>query len=293
MNSIQKASSITHLHLLSVINTLIDENRIDSTIRILDAGCGGGRLISYLHSSLPILRPNLKFIIHGYDVHDHGVQKKGFIQETSNRLKNLHPDTDWESRIHSIESSSNWEFAKEKFDFIISNQVLEHVIDKNLFFYNVNNALVDNGHSIHLAPLKHVIHEGHIFLPWSHRIKSFSALHGYIRLLSQLGFGKYKEHNKSTKCSLDEYAERHADYIYFWTSYASESETLQIAKGNGLRADFRFSTEFFTSKIFQLLGKKPNYKYRMRKYGFSDAIFVKFLRYLSSVTLVCKKSNIY
>jgi SAM-dependent methyltransferase len=293
MKNLENPSSVTHLHLLSVVNTLIDEKHNDSTIRILDAGCGNGRLISYLHSCLPILRPNLEFVISGYDVQDHGVQAQGFIQETTERLKSLHPETDWESRIHAIPANSKWEFATEKFDFIISNQVLEHVHDKAFFFSNVSKALIEGGYSIHLAPLKHVIHEGHIHLPWAHRITNFTALYGYIRLLSQLGLGKFRAHNKATRCTLDQYAERHADYIYFWTSYATESETLRLARSNGLRADFRFSIEFFTSKLLQLIGRAPTYKYRIRDYGFFDVIFIKPLRYLSSVTLVCKKANRY
>jgi SAM-dependent methyltransferase len=293
MKDIQNPTSLTHLHLLSVINTLIDEKHNDSTIRILDAGCGNGKLISYLHSSLPILRPNLKFVISGYDVQDHGVQAQGFIQETTKILKNLHPEIDWSARIHSIQANSKWEFVTEKFDFIISNQVLEHVHDKNFFFSNISKALIENGHSIHLAPLKHVIHEGHIHIPWSHRITNFAALYGYIRLFSQLSLGKYKVNKKLTGCTLDEYAASHADYIYFWTSYATEAETLQLARSNGLRADFRFSTEFYTSKILQLFGRPSAYRYRTRDYGFFDAILIKLLRYISSVTLVCKKSNRY
>ena len=293
MQNLQNPSSITHLHILSVINTLLNEKHDYSTIRILDAGCGNGRLISYLHSCLPILRPNIEFVISGYDVQDHGVQAQGFIQETIERLKNLHPETEWESQIHTINANSKWEFTTEKFDFIVSNQVLEHVQDKAFFFSNVSYALVENGHSIHLAPLKHVIHEGHIHLPWAHRITNFTALYGYIRLLSQIGLGKFKTHKKFNGCTLNQYAEQHADYIYFWTNYSTESETLRFARFNGLRADFRFSTEFFTSKLLQLIGRTPTYKYRTRDYGFFDVMFIKLLRYLSSVTLVCKKANIY
>lgn len=293
MQNLQNPASITHLHLLSVINTLLDENQNNSKIRILDAGCGNGKLISYLHSCLPILRPNIDFFISGFDVQDHGVQSQGFIQETTERLKNIHPEIEWESRIHTIQANNKWVFANEKFDFIISNQVLEHVHDKSFFFSNVSDALVENGYSIHLAPLKHVIHEGHIHLPLAHRITNFTALKGYIRLLSQLGFGKFKAHNKATRCTLDDYAERHADYIYFWTNYATESETLRFARSNGLRADFQFSTEFFTSKINQLIKGSTSCKYRKRNYGFFDVIFIKLFRYISSVTLVCKKANKY
>jgi SAM-dependent methyltransferase len=242
-----------------------------------------------LHS----LHPEKNFILAGYDVQDHGVQAKGFIQKTVSQLNHLIPEIDWNERIHTIQATSEWEFVTDKYDYIISNQVLEHVHDKNFFFANISSALNEGGHSIHLAPLKHIIHEGHIHLPWAHRITNFDALFGYIRLMSQLGFGKFKEHKKTTQCSLNDYSERHADYIYFWTKYSTEAETIQFARQNGLRADFRFSTEFFSSKLRQLLRLESVNKYHFRNYSFADSVRVKLLRYLSSVTLVCTKINKY
>ncbi len=293
MNQLPKAESITHQHILCVINTLIIQKNTKDTIRILDAGCGNGKLIAYLHICLHLLHSDKIFHISGYDVQDHGVQSEGFLVEAVNRLSTMIPAVNWAERINTIQTIDQWTFVTKKYDFIISNQVLEHVYDKDLFFSNISSNLIDGGHSVHLAPLKHVVHEGHIFLPWAHRIRNFSSLYGYIRFMSSIGFGKFRKHQKETGCSLNEYSERHADYIYFWTNYSSEAETIDFARRNGMRADFRFSFEFFTSKIRQILKIKRRNIYKPREYGFIDAILVKQLRYLSSVTLVCTKKNTY
>lgn len=291
-----KFSSITHLHILSVVNTIVENDpslQLKRSISILDAGCGNGRLIEYLYLSLSNLHPRINFVIYGFDVVDHGVQSRGFIDGTIDSLNKALPIVDWESRIFALKKDESWNFVRDQFDVVISNQVLEHVSNKKAFFGNIYECLNTGGYSINLAPLKEIIHEGHIFLPFAHRIRSYSALLGYIGLMSRLGMGKFKGQRKAVGCSLHEYSVRHADYIYFWTSYSTEAETLDIVRDSGLRGDFRFSVEFFLAKFRQLFGLKPKYGYYYREGGFIDSIFVKVLKYLSSTTLVCKKQNTY
>lgn len=284
------------MHLASCINTLLSHDEKLSSqkcIRILDAGCGNGRLISYLTSALTYLQPGKDFIIHGFDVVDHGVQRDGFINQSIGMLKISHPHIDWEGRIHALSADEPWSFDVEDFDIIISNQVLEHVVDKEVFFGNIHDTLADGGYSVHLAPLKHCIQEGHIFIPFAHRFRSFAALCGYITLMSRLGFGKFWREGKPGGVALNDWSERHADYIYFWTNYSTESETLDFCRKSRLRADFRFSMEFYTSKIRNIFKLKPKFVYNYRDRGFLDLVSVKILRYISSVTLVCKRENRY
>lgn len=286
--------SITHQHVLSVINTLLlDIPATSEPVLILDAGCGDGRLMHYLYRALQSLNPNRTFVIHGFDVSDHGVQSRGFLSQTVKMLAELNPEVDWESRIFVIEQGQRWDFGDQQYDFVISNQVLEHVRDKDRFFAEVYRALKPGGRSVHLAPLRSVIPEGHIDIPFAHRINSFSALHGYIRLMSTLGIGKFKYARKDRAVDLQVYAERHADYIYHWTAYSSEAETLRCARANFMRADFRFTSGFFSAKLRQVLRMKPRFRYAVRHYGFFDALSVKILRYLSSVTLITEKKNTY
>ena len=289
-----KEKSITHLHLLSVINTLLLRAPTDDqTVYILDAGCGNGQLIHYLHRSLGALHPGRRFVIHGFDVSDHGVQSDGFLSAAVRNLAALEPEVDWTSRVFSLQQNQPWDFSDQKYDFIISNQVLEHVRDKDGFFRNISEKLKNGGCSVHLAPLRSVVPEDHIHIPFAHRFTNFSAMYAYIKLLSSLGIGKYRAASKSTGVGIHEYSVRHADYLYHWTAYSSESETLAYARKHFMRADFRFSLEFFTAKLRQVLGMSPRYVYAFRDSGFFDAFMVKILRYLSSVTLVTEKKNTY
>jgi len=296
MNQPPKAESITHLHLASCINTLLsndDKLRSKKCIRILDAGCGNGKFIAYLTSILGHLQPSKDFIIHGFDIVDHGVQRDGFIGKAISLLSSSHPQINWSKNIHALCAGDPWNFNEDEFDFVISNQVLEHVVDKDSFFKEINASLVAGGYSIHLAPLKHCVQEGHIFIPFAHRFRSFTALLGYITFMSRLGIGKFRREGLPTGETLNDWSLRHSDYIYFWTNYASESEILDYCRNSRLRADFRFSLEFYTSKIREILKLKPKHLYSYRDRGFLDSLSIKLLRYISSVTLVCKKENTY
>jgi len=283
-------SSLTHQHLFAIANTLIENT--DRTIKILDAGCGDGKLMAFLHYQFSMLYPKSVFEIHGFDVDDCSVQEQGFLSKTKNFLEETIPNVAWQSRIHQITTDQSWPFDEGSFDMIISNQVLEHVHDKPFFFSNVNRTLNDNGYFVALNPLRHCIWEGHIYLPFAHKINSHTSLYRYIYLLSSLGLGKYPSHHKTSQISKQEYSEKHADYVYFLTSYAEEEATLHMAKNAGLRASFDFSLEFYLLKIRQILKLPYKQKYT-NKPNIINSLLIKILRYLSSVTLVCQKRNTY
>jgi len=292
--TLPKPKSITHRHLLCVLNTFLQRAApVRRQIFILDAGCGDGEFIHFLHRSLHLLHPGGSFVIHGFDVSDHGVQSEGFLSSTIANLRALEPGIDWNSRIHAIRQDQPWDFDAQQYDFILSNQVLEHVRDKNLFFLNVSRKLAAGGCSIHLAPLRSVVPEDHVKIPFAHRFRNFGAMHAYIRFMSSLGVGKFASARRRTGIDLDTYAEKHADYLYHWTAYSSEAETLEHARRHFMRADFRFSLEYYTTKLEQILGRRARTEYRFRTFGFRDAILIKLLRYLSSVTLVTEKTNSY
>ncbi|CAK0772914.1 Class I SAM-dependent methyltransferase [Gammaproteobacteria bacterium] len=285
-------ASLTHQHLFSCLNTLIPIDA--SSVRILDAGCGNGKLISFIYQAIKFTRPEIIIDIHGFDVINHGVQlEKQFIEKTIFELTNDIPTVDWSERIKSLKIGDKWDFLDNYFDMVISNQVLEHVHNKPFFFKESYRVLRDNGYAIHLAPLCHYIYEGHLLLPFVHRICSHDLLRGYISFCSLLGLGKFREHNKLTRISRSEFSERHADYIYFLTKYASEKETLDMARNNGFRASFKFSVDFYLLKLRKTFCFPYKSSYKLYRSAIFDSIAIKFLRYISSNTLVCEKRNIY
>jgi len=290
---ISKAKSITHQHLLSVLNTESEGYSEKRLLRILDVGCGDGQFINYLMKNFGVLNPAIDFEVYGFDVNDHGVQSEGYFANTIELLSEYFPGISWENRLHVFSAKELWPYPDDFFDVIISNQVVEHVRDHNLFFSEINRTLCRGGYSIHLFPLKHYFYEGHLHLPLVHRILNHDYMVSYIKHLSRLGLGKFKSHNKSSSVSLDEYAERHADYMSFFTNYLSYLEVLKLGKEYTLRTSFRYTQEFYIGKLGSMLGLKPKYEYQRNRSSLVDWLSIHVLKYVSSITLILHKSEIY
>jgi SAM-dependent methyltransferase len=288
-----KSKSLTHTHIRNCIATLLKSKNDGDSIKILDAGCGNGELVIYLYKSLQYDFPKLKIDIYGFDVVDHGVQSAGFLNATISMLHEVSPEVEWRERILLFSVDEKWNFESNHFDFIASNQVLEHVQDKSSFLQNVYRCLKTGGYSFHLAPLIHCVHEGHIWIPFAHRIRSYDFLYSYIKICSRLGIGKFRSLHHATGISLDDYTRRHADYMMFWTSYSTQCDTLDVSRKAGLRCDFRFTREFYILKILQILRIRLPTFYQIKQSAFLNAVSILLLRYVSSVTLTLQKGNDY
>lgn len=291
---IRKAKSITHEHLLSILNTE-SESRITGggIVRILDVGCGDGYFMEYIMQNYGILNSSIEFEIYGFDVDNHGVQSKGYFTKTIELLEKSFPEISWVNRLSVISDQESWPYSDNFFDFIISNQVVEHVRDHETFFSEINRTLKTNGCSIHLFPLKHYIYEGHLHLPLVHKIMNYDFMISWIKCLSRLGIGKYKTLHKDSSVSLEQYAERHADYMCFFTNYLSYAEVLMLGKKHCLRTSFRYTQEFYKKKLQSVLGMKPKYKYQCKRSSAIDWLSIHFLKYVSSITLVLHKNETY
>ncbi|RYE96274.1 MAG: class I SAM-dependent methyltransferase, partial [Oxalobacteraceae bacterium] len=128
------AVSITHQHLLACMNTLVRSGELGRPLRILDVGCGNGELIAYISAAFPMLQPGCELEIFGLDVADSGVQADGFFARTLTMLRDRFPNVDWKRRLSLVTSRETWSYPDNHFDFIVSNQVLEHVADHDLLF---------------------------------------------------------------------------------------------------------------------------------------------------------------
>ncbi|MEP6674206.1 MAG: methyltransferase domain-containing protein [Ferruginibacter sp.] len=287
----EKSISITHRHILSIINTMLANEPVlieKNTIRILDAGCGDGKLLYFLHLYLPLFNEGKTFLIYGYDVIDHGVQQSGYIQKVFAFMAEMAPGIDWSDRIKMINSDENWPFENNKFDFVVSNQVLEHVWDHDQFFRENNRVLADKGFSIHLFPVKEVIWDGHVGLLRIHQLKSWDAMYRMVKFYSRLNLGIWRKTKKEYNNDLDHFSRVWADKIYHYCNYQSYAELTKAARKNHLCLTPRFTLNFYTRKLKEITGNKSDMYYPNRP---SSKVLFFFLKYLSSVTLVLYKGE--
>jgi SAM-dependent methyltransferase len=290
---IQRAESITHEHILSIINSERDRFCEQDSVRILDVGCGNCHLISYLNTNLAILNSSANYQIYGLDVVDHGVQKEGFFDKSMQFLSEKHPITPWHCMISAISVNESWPYPENFFDIILSNQVAEHVGNHDQFFSEIHRTLRRNGFSVHLFPLKNCVYEWHLHLPFVHRIYNFDRAVVYIKFLSLLGLGKYRKQKMTTGCTIDDYSERHADYLFHFTNYISENQVLSLAKKHHLRISFKYTPEFYSRKMRSILSLRPTFFYKTKRSFLIEWIEFFFLKYISSITAFLVKNERY
>lgn len=290
-SAFQDSESITYRHMLSVLNTMLryEEELLDKPkIKILDAGCGHGKMLCYLHKYLPIFNKEKEFLLYGYDVADHGVQENGYMESTFDYLKNNVPDVDWSSRIKLIKSDDAWPFEDNYFDIVISNQVLEHVWNHDQFFSEQARVLNHKGFSHHIFPVKEVFLDWHIFLPAVHKLNGWDAIYSKIKFYSQLGLGVYPKTKKDFDNNLDNFARVWADKIYHYCNYKTYKELASSAKKAHLCITTRFTFDFYIRKLRESLGIKQPFIYKNRK---SSKVAFYFLKHISSVSLVLFKGE--
>jgi len=193
-------------------------------------------------------------------------------------------------RLKLITHDQSWPFESDFFDYVISNQVLEHVWDHNHFFKEHSRVLKKGGCGVHLFPLIHYIYEGHLLIPFVHRISDWHLLNGFIKFMSKIGFGKYRR----DLVSLDEFSERHADYMTFYTNYLSYSELMAVVKQAQLRPSLKYTVDFYLHKLRQVLKLEQIVDLgASRQSGILYWLTNHLLKYISCITLFVDKENKY
>jgi SAM-dependent methyltransferase len=283
-----KAKSVTHSHLLSILNT--EEARLSrGRLRLLDLGCGQGELLVYLIQNLPLLRPSLELECYGLDVSDSGMMRPDFRRQVIADLSRVQPAVDWDERISVIRSEDPWPYSDDFFDVIVSNQVIEHVDDHERLFAELKRTLKEGGYSVHLFPLKHCIWEPHVKLPFFHRVHSHDSRTGYIRLMMRLGLRKPTFTDSPE--SVDDYSAREADIMRDFTNYLSQRDVYKLGKRFKLRTSFRYTQEFYYQKSRSVAHRRPRFLYKRSRLVIVDFLSVLVFRYVAAVTLFLEKKR--
>ena len=285
------ASGAAHHHMLAVLSSEIAASG-QRAVRVLDAGCGDGALILHLHERFAALCPGVRLELFGFDVSDSAVQESGYLAGALRKLSDRAPGVVWNERIRVIRSNDPWPFPAEHFDYVLSNQVLEHVADHDHFLAEMRRVLVESGTSIHLFPLRHNLYEPHLHMPPVHWIKEYDLLRSAILWASRLGWGAYRRAKAlGLETTRERYAESRADYILFETHYLSRGEVLTLAKRHRMRCSFRYTEHFYTNRLRTLLGRAPRTQFRPSRHALLHSLLVRMLMWCSSVTVILEKKS--
>lgn len=187
-----------------------------------------------------------------------------------------------------IPSDAAWPYADGFFDVIISNQVGEHLHDHGRFVGEIARCLDEKGFSVNLFPLKHVIMEWHVLVPFAHRVKNYDALKASILAYRRMSAAVLR---KPSDPLLYENAVSGAEYVVKYTGYVGYGERLSIAKRHGLLVSMRYTKEFYVQKLRQLLSRPPRHDYPRQRSVVGDWLLVFLLRYLQGVTVLLEKGD--
>lgn len=180
--------------------TYIKNNATNKAIRVLDYGCGAGHIVIKLRE--------IGVDAKGCDVFYEGGDYSAQV-----------PSELFGSIIKPMEDGII-PFPDESVDFVVNNQVLEHVENIDFVLGEISRVLKPNGQVLSLFPDKSVWREGHCGIPFLHWFpKGSQARIYYAALLRTIGLG----HHKGKK-SIWQWSQNFCEWLDQWTWYRSNAE---------------------------------------------------------------------
>jgi len=175
------------------------------SVRVLDYGCGAGEIIKALRR---------------HDVEAFGCD---VFYEGGDYSTSIDP-TFFDSVIRRMEGDTI-PFDSASFDFVINNQVMEHVENLDRVFAEIQRVLKPGGMVLSLFPDKGVWREGHCGIPFLHWFPKGSRPRVYYAAaLGILGLG----YHKGTK-SVMRWSQDFCEWIDRWTYYRTREEIISTA----------------------------------------------------------------
>ncbi len=143
--------------------------------RVLDFGCGAGRLVAAAKAAGIDMR--------GADVYYGGSQTRA--EAAAAGLLG--------TAIIEI-SGGRIGFPESYFDLVVNNQVMEHIEDLEGTLREIHRVLKPGGRVLSIFPSRDVFREGHIGIPFSHWFPQGSRIRFYYTwMLRSMGLGTWKE----------------------------------------------------------------------------------------------------
>lgn len=195
-----------------------------SDIRILDWGCGRGRLVAAL-------------IAEGFDVYGVDIDP-----EVVDNAKYLFSERGHDSsqRLRLLSKQGRSDFPAGSFHIVFSAQVMEHVSNLDQMTAEMARIMNVNGFGLHIYPGHRTLIEPHLFMPLVHWLPKNSTRHNWIRLMVALGIEP--RWPRLMDCSISQKALEYYRYSVDKTYYRSPSTIRRILSRHG------FSTNFWSAK---------------------------------------------
>ena len=181
----EKPETNAHNYIVPEILKLIKEIDLSSDAKILDAGCGGGNLVYTLY--------NIGFKnVYGFDASKSGIDiAKRSFPDLSNRFF-----------IHNAYEPKLSKGIPEKYDVIVSMEVIEHLYSPKTYLANIYTWLNDDGYLILTTPyhgyLKNLTitllnkFDNHFNPLWEGGHIKFFSKYTLFQILKDVGFKQIK-----------------------------------------------------------------------------------------------------
>jgi SAM-dependent methyltransferase len=169
--------------------------------KVLDFGCGAGQMVAMLRQA--------GFDAYGVDIRWPGADY-GDIEATELGRDGL---------LRYYEPGGPLPFADDTFDVVVSDQVFEHVEPLEATVHELERVVRPGGIAYHHFPYRRVWREGHIGIPFAHRLPPGHARLLYTVMLRRLGLGTWKDHRSARRWAVESLA-----WIDRWTIYRPAGE---------------------------------------------------------------------
>ena len=248
--------TINDIHIVNCIVNTIEKNYLNhKIINILEIGCGSGTFLIFMMEELLKKFPETEFNFHAFDIQESELTftKKGteniHLMNLHRVLKKKYNNINWEEKIRLIKDTDNWHSEINFFDIVISNQVLEHVNNKRLFFQKLELCLKENGNSFHVAPMSSCVLEWHIHVPFAHWFKSKKTLKMYLIIYKLFTCPiKFLKDRKS----MISYINDRVKYLFEKTHYNSTAEIIEYCNNHNLKVNFTYTYPYYLLRLCRL-----------------------------------------
>ena len=176
----------------------------------------GGKFLDYGCGAAETVRAGLDM---GLDIFG----TDAFYEGQSDHRPALARDGLLNTRVFELSSDFKMPFPDKSFDFVFSNQVMEHVEHLDGLLRELTRVLKDDGVILSYFPLQNCVMEYHCEVPFAHWFSHDSKL-GYYWLLAAFKMGRGSNHKDK---SAEQWAHDFQDWIHKWCYYRTRS---QVAK---------------------------------------------------------------